>query len=386
MKCYILLLCLLLLSCSDVLSQVVVTNGKGTRLAVDSSKWTLSGVNIYNKNTGNVGLGNPSPTYKLDVTGKVRITDSLLSNSLRLASFTSGTANDSIITADPATGIIRRIAPSRLFRGDSTTASNGLTLTGKDVQLGGTLTKKDTIVTSATNTLSITGLQPGNTTDSILTVNATGVLRKIPYSDSSLYNNDGLLKANRNIYMGASTLTFDTTTLYINPTTNSIGIGTATPHLSAEVDITSTTGGILVPRMTTLQKTGIASPANGLLVYDITTNSFWVYKNTLWVEMITGAPNINTQTVSYQLTPADNGKIIEFNSASAVNCTIPTGLPAGFQVSISQIGLGQVTFVAGSGMTLRNAYNFTKTATQWSKAGVEITSTTTTAILSGDMQ
>lgn len=74
------LILLIALYHNSVYAQVSVVNRKGTITAVDSSKWTLSGTDIYNKNSGNVGLGNPSPTYKLDVTGKVRITDSLIVN------------------------------------------------------------------------------------------------------------------------------------------------------------------------------------------------------------------------------------------------------------------------------------------------------------------
>jgi hypothetical protein len=35
--------------------------------AVDSSKWTLSGTNIFSKNTGNVGIGTNAPTAKLSI-------------------------------------------------------------------------------------------------------------------------------------------------------------------------------------------------------------------------------------------------------------------------------------------------------------------------------
>jgi hypothetical protein len=84
------------------------------------------------------------------------------------------------------------------------------------------------------------------------------------------------------------------------------------------------------------------------------------------------------------LQASDNGSIIEFNSATGVTLTIPTGLPVGFQCSITQLGTGQVTFI-GSGVTVRNSYNFTKTAAQYSKAGIEIASTGI-AILSGDLQ
>jgi hypothetical protein len=63
---------------------------------------------------------------------------------------------------------------------DSTTASNGLTLTGKDARLGGPLTAATTITTSVTNTLALAGIQSGTTTDSILVVNpTTNVVRRI---------------------------------------------------------------------------------------------------------------------------------------------------------------------------------------------------------------
>lgn len=49
-----------------------------------------------------------------------------------------------------------------------------------------------------------------------------------------------------------------------------VGINTNTPNASAALDVTSTDKGILIPRMTTIQKTAITTPAEGLLVYDTT--------------------------------------------------------------------------------------------------------------------
>ena len=57
---------------------------------------------------------------------------------------------------------------------------------------------------------------------------------------------------------------------------------------SAALDIKSTDKGMLVPRMTTAQRTIIASPATGLLVFDTTTGSFWFYNGTLWTELAGG--------------------------------------------------------------------------------------------------
>lgn len=70
-----------------------------------------------------------------------------------------------------------------------------------------------------------------------------------------------------------------------------IGTGTPTAHASAALDVQSTTQGILVPRMTTAQRTGIAAPAGGLLVFDTTSGSFWYYTGTAWQELVGGGPS-----------------------------------------------------------------------------------------------
>jgi len=49
-----------------------------------------------------------------------------------------------------------------------------------------------------------------------------------------------------------------------------VGIGTASPDNSSILDIESSTGGVLVPRMTTAARNRISSPATGLLIYDTT--------------------------------------------------------------------------------------------------------------------
>ena len=60
--------------------------------------------------------------------------------------------------------------------------------------------------------------------------------------------------------------------------TAQVGINTVDPDPSAMLDITSTTGGILVPRLTNAQRLAIANPADGLLVYQRTNPwGFWYY-------------------------------------------------------------------------------------------------------------
>jgi hypothetical protein len=65
---------------------------------------------------------------------------------------------------------------------------------------------------------------------------------------------------------------------------NSFYVGTdktlAVP--SAKLQVQSTTQGFLPPRMTTAQKTAIATPATGLVVYDTTLNKLALYTGAAW--------------------------------------------------------------------------------------------------------
>ena len=65
----------------------------------------------------------------------------------------------------------------------------------------------------------------------------------------------------------------------LNSTAQNVGIGTNTPNASAVLDLTSTTKGLLIPRMTSAQRAAIVTPATGLLVYQ-TDGTPGLYYNT----------------------------------------------------------------------------------------------------------
>ena len=61
--------------------------------------------------------------------------------------------------------------------------------------------------------------------------------------------------------------TFLVAVVFTATTYAQVGVGTTTPDASAALDITSTTGGLLVPRMTAVQRDAITSPAQGLIIF-----------------------------------------------------------------------------------------------------------------------
>jgi hypothetical protein len=73
---------------------------------------------------------------------------------------------------------------------------------------------------------------------------------------------------------------------YINSGGGRVGIGTISPVASAVLDITSTTQGVLFPRLTTAQINAIASPANGLTVYNTTLATLCFYDGTGWKRVV----------------------------------------------------------------------------------------------------
>jgi len=59
-----------------------------------------------------------------------------------------------------------------------------------------------------------------------------------------------------------------------------VGIGTTNPV--GALDVSSTTGALIVPRMTTAQRNAL-TPVNGMILYNTSTNQFNFYENGAWV-------------------------------------------------------------------------------------------------------
>jgi len=97
---------------------------------------------------------------------------------------------------------------------------------------------------------------------------------------------------------------------------------------SAMLDVSSTTQGVLVPRMTSAQRTAISSPATGLLVYQTDASAgFYFYNGSAWTSLSTPS-NVTTQGNTF------NGasQLVQLNASSelpAVSGANLTSLDAG---------------------------------------------------------
>lgn len=150
---------------------------------------------------------------------------------------------------------------------------------------------------SATSALSIT--QTWNTTG-----NPTAIFANITNTASGASANlmdlqvggATIFKVDKNaiITTGASnlgfihngTVTFTTAgSQHIRSNSSGTNIGTGGLVASARLSVESTTQGFLPPRMTTTQVNAIATPAEGLVVFNTTISHLCVYQGGAWVRM-----------------------------------------------------------------------------------------------------
>ncbi len=72
-----------------------------------------------------------------------------------------------------------------------------------------------------------------------------------------------------------------------------VGINTTTPDASSMLEISSNSKGVLIPRMTQAERDAIASPATGLLIYQVNnTSGFYYFDGSTWQLLSNASTNI----------------------------------------------------------------------------------------------
>ena len=110
-------------------------------------------------------------------------------------------------------------------------------------------------------------------------VNITG----ITFTSSNIYNTDGQLDGNRVVDQNSNNLTFSGGSV-------SMGTDVSTP-VCALLELASTNQGLLIPRMTQVQRLAINTPIPGLLVFCTDSDSngqegMYMYKSNGWVNVL----------------------------------------------------------------------------------------------------
>ena len=101
-----------------------------------------------------------------------------------------------------------------------------------------------------------------------------------------------------------------------------VGIGTVNPNTSAKLDVESTTQGFLPPRMTTVQRDAIASPATGLVIFNTTTNCLNFFIGSGWNETC-GTLNTTGTISALNCVGASPPVLYNGYTASGVSITFP---------------------------------------------------------------
>jgi hypothetical protein len=112
-----------------------------------------------------------------------------------------------------------------------------------------------------------------------------------------------------------------------------VGIGTEDPETSSILEVESTEQGVLLPRMSTSQRTSIVEPANGLTVFDRDLQSYYFYNldNSSWESLSSSRLNrVNFVLVKSQADFPEplGGKItLDENTYYEINGTITLDTP-----------------------------------------------------------
>jgi len=164
----------------------VITKQDSTLLYVTPKQ---IGDSVFVKNVAN-GLFKNGQTVELGgVLNKVTTIETSAENFLAITGLQPGSnTQDSVMVVDPSTGKLKFISASSLF--NALSFDNGMTKTGNLVQLGGALVRSTEIITTAENTLKISGLESGNlATDSLVVSGTDGTLKRVK-SESLLQSGD----------------------------------------------------------------------------------------------------------------------------------------------------------------------------------------------------
>jgi hypothetical protein len=153
------------------------------------------------------------------------------------------------------------------------------------------------------------------------------------------------------------------------------GTGAAADN-SAIIDVSSTSSGVLIPRMTAIQVSAIASPATGLLVYQTdATSGFYYYNGSVW-KLLNVPAALTTQGNTF------NGanQLVQLNGSAQLPAVSGANL-----TNLSAANLtGTVAAINGANLTNLNGANITNTSMPVDKISTSGGTASASTYLRGD--
>lgn len=118
----------------------------------------------------------------------------------------------------------------------------------------------------------------------------------------------------------------------------------------------------------TARTAAIETPVEGQLTYLTGSNVYQFWNASAWADLLSSG-SVSNKTANYTTAATDAGNTIN-STGSAITVTVDNNLTAGQRIDFVQTGSGQITFAAGSGVTLNSKGSKLKTAGQYSGATV----------------
>ncbi|MCC6599782.1 MAG: hypothetical protein IT223_03815 [Crocinitomicaceae bacterium] len=161
----------------------------------------------------------------------------------------------------------------------------------------------------------------------------------------------------------------------------SINSSGAAPHPSAMIDISSTTKGALIPRMTLTERNAISYPALGLQVFNTTTNCVNIWMGSSW-KQICGDCDFNSP-VAGNSGPLCEGSNLQLTATSIVGATYQWTGPDGYISNSQNPVISNATASASGSYSVTATLNGCTSQPQSTVATINATPATPTATNDG---
>ncbi len=144
------------------------------------------------------------------------------------------------------------------------------------------------------------------------------------------------------------------------------------PDASSMLDVSTTNKGLLIPRLTTIQRDAITSPSQSLIIYNITNKCLEIWENSQWNSIwCASCPVPSAVTASASPNPICSGSTLSLTgSATGATSWSWTG-PNGFTSTAQSPSIAGIT-AGGSGVYSLTASNSCGSATAVNTASISV--------------